>query len=233
MSVHLCFQEAYRFQVPWKSSDWTFNQSLFQVSKSHLTLLCCSFGRDFVLFFSGLSLWLCSSLFFRNTFSKDAVVSRRILDHFVCLPLMGRLCLPGSCPLSCGSENTGAGFPHLSCGFVLLEHLLLLRLCIAWYWLWVLSWCTWLVQTGILCCPFLELFYTDGRWLLIEYLKQILFTFWSDSPNTSVECPIVSFPEEPFQDLFLRCKDYPKGVKSALRELGLTLLWSLCFFKHF
>lgn len=130
--------------------------------------------------------------------------------------------------LSAGSENSGADFPHLSSVLVFLEHLLVLWLCIAWYWLWVLSFCTWLIQTDILCCPFLQLLYTYGRG----------FTHWISKTNPFqflgwLVQYICGMPVVPFQDLFLRCKDYQKGVKSALRELRLTLFWSFYFFNHF
>lgn len=150
MSFHLCFQAAYRLQVLWKSSDWTFNQNLFPVSKSHLTPLCCPLWSWFCAFFLwpfsvALHLLLLQEYLVQgcHCFKKDpgsfcvyhygeAVHSRTMVS------------------LSCGSENTGADCPHLSSGLVFLEHLLVLRLCTAQYWLWVLSLCTWLVQTDVL-----------------------------------------------------------------------------------
>lgn len=123
-----------------------------------------------------------------------------------------------------GSGSTGAGFPRLSSVLVFLEHLLLLRLCVAQDWLSISSLCTWLVQTDVLCCPFFELFYTYGRGFTHWISKTNPFQFSEWLSQYLCRMSTVSFPEEPFQAFFLTCKDYQKGVKSALRELGLTLL---------
>lgn len=250
MSIHLCSQE--RLQFPKK--QW-LNIQLKPPSSVQIPLnsSLLSFWSWFCAFFSGLSLWLSTSLFFRNTlqnlpatelwsvplcwmvtvlyFVPGCHCFRKDPGSFgvfttdgeaVCLSLM--VILPGSWPLSCGSGSTGAGFPRLNSVLVFLEHLLLLRLCIARDWLSISSLCTWLVQTDVLCCPFFELFYAYGRGFTHWISKTNPFQFSEWLSQYLCRMSTVSFPEEPFQAFFLTCKDYQKGVKSALRELGLTLL---------
>lgn len=183
MSVRLCFQEAYRLQVSWKGSDWKFNQSLFPVSKSHWTLLCCPFGHGFVIFFfSSLSLQSGSApLYSSGIPCPQMPVFQEGSWIILCLYHWWETVLSRIVASQLWSENTGAGFPHLSSVLVFLDHLLLLRLCIAWYWLWVLSLCTRLFQTDIWCCPFLTYRRRFAHWIsktnpfqFLEWLSQYI-----------------------------------------------------------
>lgn len=249
MSVHLCFQEAYRLQFPCKSSHWTFNQSLFPVSKSHLTLLCCPFGRDFVLFFSGLSLGLCTSLFFRTTLQN--LPGTELWSVPLCWMVTVLYFVLGC---HCFKKDPGSFGVFTTDGEAVPSRIMASQL-----WLWKYRG---RFSTSKLCACFLgtpafaqavcssglavnfilmHMTCSDRR-LVLPFLRVILylqrgFTHWISKANplqfsewlSQYLCrmSIVPFPEEPFQAFFLTCRDYQKGVKSALGELGLTLFWSL------